>query len=71
MDNNRYSMSFTTGGLFHLESVKLAALYLGLGDWSEVREKVISKNLLQYRTLNTLKRVCREVISRLKALDSG
>lgn len=71
MDNNRYSMSFTTGGLFHLESVKLAALYLEIGDWSEVREKVISKNLLQYRTLNTLKRVCREVISRLKTFDSG
>ena len=66
---NRYSMSFTTGSLFHRESVKLAALYLELGDWNTVRDKVISENLLQARTLNTLKRVCREVISRLKTLS--
>lgn len=66
---NRYSMSFTTGSLYHRESVKLAALYLELGDWNAVRDKVISNNLLQTRTLNTLKRVCREVISRLKTLS--
>lgn len=66
---NRYSKSFTTGSLFHRESVKLAALYLELGDWNAVRDKVISNNLLQTRTLNTLKRVCREVISRLKTLS--
>jgi hypothetical protein len=61
-------MSFTTGSLFHRESVKLAALYLELGDWNAVRNKVIAENLLQARTLNTSKRVCREVISRLKTL---
>ena len=66
---NRYSMSFTTGSLFHRESVKLAALYLDLGDWDSVRHKVITDNLLQTRTLNTLKRVCREIISRLKTLN--
>jgi hypothetical protein len=62
-------MSFTTGSLFHRESVKLAALYLDLGDWDSVRHKVITDNLLQTRTLNTLKRVCREIISRLKTLN--
>jgi hypothetical protein len=62
-------MSFTTGGLFHRESVQLAALYLSLGDWDSVRDKVITKNLLQSRTLNTLTRVCREIISRLKTLS--
>ena len=61
MSNDRYSMSFTTGSLFHRESVELAALYLDLGDWNAVRDKVIAENLLQTRTLNTLKRVCREV----------
>ena len=71
MSDDRYSMSFTTGSLFHRESVKLAALYLDLGDWNSVRNKVIAENLLQSRTLNTLKRVCREVISRLKTLISG
>ena len=64
-------MSFTTGSLFHRESVKLAALYLDLGDWNSVRDKVIAENLLQTRTLNTLKRVCREVVSRLRALTQG
>ncbi|MEK8088743.1 DUF1819 family protein [Thermithiobacillus plumbiphilus] len=64
-------MSFTTGGLFHRESLKLAALYLDLGDWNAVRDKVIAENLLQTRTLNTLKRICREVISRLKTLSQG
>jgi excisionase family DNA binding protein len=70
MSNNRYSMSFTTGSLFHQESVKLAELYLDLSDWNSVRNKVIAENLLQTRTLNTLKRVCREVVSRLKTLSS-
>lgn len=64
-------MSFTTGSLFHRESVKLVALYLDLGDWNSVRDKVIAENLLQTRTLNTLKRVCREVISRLRTLNPG
>lgn len=62
-------MAFTTGSLFHRESVKLAALYLDLGDWDAVRDRVITENLLQTRTLNTLKRVCREVISRLRTLS--
>lgn len=68
MKPERYCMSFTTGGLFHQESVQLAALFIGQGDWNAVRDKVLSGNLLQARTLNTLKRVCREIISRLKTL---
>lgn len=68
MKSERYSMSFSTGSLFHRESVALAALFLELGDWNTVRDKVLSGNLLQSRTLNTLKRVCREIISRLKTL---
>lgn len=71
MGNNRYCMSFTTGSLFHSESVKLAAVYLNLGDWNSVRDKAIAENLLQARTLATLKRSCREVISRLKTLNPG
>lgn len=61
-------MSFTTGGLFHRESVEVAALYLDLGDWDAVRDKVIAENFLQARTLSTLKRICREIISRLGTL---
>lgn len=69
MSYDRYIMSFTTGGLLLHESVKLSALYLELGHWDDVRDQVIAENLLQARTLNTLKRVCREVISRLKTLS--
>lgn len=63
-------MSFTTGGLFIRESVRLAQLYLERGDWSATRDHVIGKNVLQARTLTSLKRVCREVISRLKTLNN-
>ena len=71
MSTKKYSLSFTTGGLFHRESLILAALYLDLGDWKSVRDKVITENVLQTRTLNTLKRVCNEVVSRLKTLNQG
>lgn len=69
MSNDRYIMSFSTGGLFHLESVKLAGLYLEFGDWGLAKDKVLSDNLLQARTLSTLNRNCREIISRLKTLS--
>lgn len=64
-------MSFTTGSLYHRESVNLAELYIEFKDWNVVRDKVLSVNLLQARTLNTSKRVCREIISRLKNLSSN
>lgn len=69
MIKDRYSMSFTTGGLFHHESVKVASLYLQFGNWEVTRDEVIRQNVLQARALNTSKRVCREVISRLKTLS--
>lgn len=66
MEIEKYSLSFTSATLLHRESVLVAELYLQLGDWNEVRDQVISNNLLQSRTLNTLKRLCQEIISRLK-----
>lgn len=68
MKDERYIMSLTTGGLFLRESVKLATLFLEQGDWNTLRDKVISENLLQTRTVSTSKRFCREIISRLKTL---
>ena len=70
-NDDKYIMSFTSGSLFHRESVTLAALYFDHGDWNSVRDKVVSENLLQARTLNSLKRICREVISRLRTLSLG
>lgn len=69
MSGDKYSMSFTTGGLFRNESINIVSLYLYLGDWNSVRDKVIAENLLQTRTLNTLKRICREIISLLRKLS--
>ncbi len=68
MSNDTYSMSFTTGGLLHRESVDLATLYLDLADWKSLRDKVVAGNLLQTRTRSTLKRICQEVISRIRTL---
>ena len=69
MNKERYIMSFTTGGLFRCESVKLAEMFVELKDWNQVQDRVISNNLLQARTLNTSKRVGREITSRLKTLS--
>ena len=62
-------MSFTTGGLFSRESAILAMVFSETGNWDTVRNKVLTENLLQTRTLTSAQRVCREVISRLKTLN--
>lgn len=71
MKSEKYSMSFTTASLLRMESVALAAVYLDLRDWKIVREKVVSENLLQARTLNTSQRFCSEIVSRLKTLSDA
>jgi hypothetical protein len=68
MKTQRYCMSFTTGGLFLHESVKLAELFLELATWPAVRLQVLAANLLQARTQSSAKRVCREIIARLETL---
>lgn len=70
MSDAPYRMSFTTGGLFHHESVELANLFLQLGDWKAVSHQVIEQNRLQTRTLSSLKRLSREVINRLSNLNA-
>jgi hypothetical protein len=69
MNEKRYDLSFTTGALLRAESVKMATLYLDLNDWDSVRDAALSTNLVQARTVATSKRVCREICSRLKALN--
>lgn len=71
MTQGRYRISFTSGSLYHRESLKLAELYLSLRDWEEVRTQVLLGNLLQARTESTAKRTCREAIARLKTLNDG
>lgn len=62
-------MSFTAGALLQPESVTIAKLYLELGDWDLVKDKVIAENLLQSRALSTLKRLSHEIIARLETLS--
>lgn len=69
MMDHDLTMSFTTGGLFLHESIKLAALFVELSDWESVRSKVLAENLLQTRMINTSKRIFREVCPRLKVLS--
>lgn len=66
--NEKYQMSFTTGGLFYRESVKIAELHAQLSEWNDVRARVLNDNLLQVQTANSTKRISREIISRLKCL---
>lgn len=68
MNNNRYSLSFTSATLLYRESITVAELFFELKDWSKVRTAVIADNLLQVRTQNTSQRFCSEITSRLKKL---
>jgi hypothetical protein len=66
MNQTKYAMSFTTGGLFYVESLSLLDLYHG--DWDDVSRKALEQNTIQSRVVSTAKRVLREIISRLKTL---
>lgn len=70
-NSTTYSLSFTTGALLHQESLKVATLFQEVKNWNTVRERVLTENLLQARTQNTLKRVYREIASRLKMLSEA
>ena len=67
--SNSYVMSFTTGGLFRRQSLEAASLFLEKGSWNAVRKEIMDKNLLQARTVSTLQRECREIVSRLQTLN--
>jgi hypothetical protein len=69
MKTKKYRMSFTTGGLFHQESVDVAKMYLENPDWIQVRKDVRDRNVLQTRTKASAMRVSREVCFRLRELN--
>jgi hypothetical protein len=68
MNEKKYKVSFTTGGLYFQEAIKIAALYLQCHDWVTVREKAKKENFLQARTGNSVIRTSREVIQRVQTL---
>lgn len=64
----RFSLSFTSGGLLMREAAVLASLYLAKRDWGQVRKIAVERNVLQARTSSTSVRVIRETIQRLSPL---
>lgn len=67
---NEYSFGFTTGAAFLQESLTIAGLFRELKDWAQVRDSVVTRNLLQARTESTLKKIYGEVSRRLKHLSN-
>jgi len=71
MNNGKYSLSFTVGGLFLNESIRLIELYLKIKNWDQVKKIAIQDNILQYRTISTAKRIIGEISSRLELLNDS
>ena len=69
MAKSGYNMSFSSGGLFFNESLRIAEIYLENKDWKLVRDNVLNNNILQASTESSLKRTTREVIPRLRLLS--
>lgn len=65
-----YKISFTSGGLFSRDAIKVAELYLLLQDWNEVRRQVIEQNLLQARAKSSLVRTVNELVPRIQILTA-
>ena len=69
INNQKYSMAFTTCSLLNNESIQVEELYLEHKNWSQVSRVATDSNLLQYRTVSALKRTLSEIVSRLKLLS--
>ncbi len=65
----KYNLGFTSAAFLYRDSVLLAKLFLDSGDWKKVREKVLSENLLQIRTIAAQTRIFSETYTRLKTLS--
>lgn len=67
--HKEYVMSFTAGALLRRESSRLAELYAHHRDWSVVRQQTLGTNVLQAKTMNSAKRLIREIVGRLETLS--
>lgn len=68
MTKDRYNMSFTTGGLFYNESLRILGVYRKQQDWKVTQKTAVDDNLMQARTRSSAVRRVREICSRLKGL---
>ncbi|MEA3351369.1 MAG: DUF1819 family protein [Chloroflexota bacterium] len=69
MSSERYLLSFTAASLTMSASIQIAETYLQLRDWDAVKEKVKAENLIQARTMSSLKRMYQELAPRLYQLS--
>lgn len=69
MNQQTYSMSFTTGGLFLHDAITFARMYQTGRDWEAVKKQVLADNILQTRTLKSAHRIAYEIIKRLRHLS--
>ncbi|MDQ0665392.1 hypothetical protein QFZ35_003890 [Arthrobacter ulcerisalmonis] len=70
-EQERYKLSFTTGGLLANECRVMAAEYLRLGDWHKARASVRANNLIQKRTASAVLRISREAMDRSSMLKDS
>lgn len=66
----KYNLGFTSAAFLYRDSILLAKLFVKTGNWSTVRDMVLSENLLQIRTIAAQKRIYSEAYTRLKSLSS-
>lgn len=66
-----YTLSYTTGAALIPEAILVAELLIKNGSWVYTRAEVLDANLFQARTDSTLKKLYREVSSRLQTLSDG
>ncbi len=70
MTQNRYNMSFTTGGLFYNESLRVLGIFQQDRSWKTTQKIAVADNLVQARTQSSAVRRVREICSRLKGLTA-
>ena len=71
MPEKPYLLSFTGASLSIRESIKIAEVYVRLGDWDTVKAEVKGANLIQARTQSSIQRVYQELHPRLAGLSDA
>ena len=71
MTQTQYSLSFTTGAALIREVLAVSVIKKGVDSWKETQTMVLEQNALQARTESTSRKLCGEIIRRLKHLNYG
>lgn len=68
MIKDKYTLSFNTRAALIFDTIAIARLYTEIRSWNDVKKTVMEQNILQARTISTLKRIYSEISNRLKTL---